>query len=274
MLLLHKFQDAQLNLTLELFLRMIKDFFKDRLISVVLYGSILFDDLAPGYGDLDFLTVIDDDLSDEERQKLIEFRKLLRSGDYGIMAKMIEGAFLPRQMLNPDITGKAFWWGTSGEIIWNNNQLGWFVLHVIRECGIIIYGENIRQEIPVASDESLKEELLTACNSIREHAQDGGIYLVDYLLSLARFLLWLKEGRLSSKSEAADWGYINAKGSWRELLHYAKKLRLEPVIANVNYLKQWLNELAEPIKEACDEVEQELLALGFKHNVSNERNEK
>jgi len=85
MLLLYKFQDAQLNLTLELFLRMIEGFFKDRLISVVLYGSILFDDLAPGYGDLDFLTVIDDNLSDEERQKLIEFRKLLRSGDYGIM---------------------------------------------------------------------------------------------------------------------------------------------------------------------------------------------
>ena len=266
MLLLHKFQDAQLNITLELFLRMIEDFFKDRLISVVLYGSILFDDLAPGYGDLDFLTVIDDDLSDGERQKLIEFRKLLRSGDYGIMAKMIEGAFLPRQMLNPDITGKAFWWGTSGERIWNNNQLGWFVLHVIRERGLIIYGDDIRQEIPVVSNESLKEELWTACSGIREHAQDGGIYLVDYLLSLARFLLWLKEGRLSSKSESADWGYINAKGSWRELLPYAKKIRLEPVVANVNYLKQWLNELAEPIKEACDEVEQELLAQGFKHS--------
>ena len=270
MLLIHRFPDAQLNLTLELFLRMTRDFFKDRLISVVLYGSILFDDLAPGYGDLDFLTVIDDDLSDEERQQLVEFRKLLRSGEYGILAKMIEGAFLPRQMLNPNITGKAFWWGTSGERVWNNNQLGWFVLHVIRERGIIIYGEDIRQEIPVVSNEILKEELWTACNSIREHAQDVGFYSVDYLLSLARFLLWLKEGRLSSKSESADWGYVNAKGSWRELLPYAKKIRSEPVFANMNYLKQWLNELAEPIKEACNEVEQELLLQGFKHNINND----
>jgi len=260
MLLLHKFQDAQLNLTLELFLRMTKDFFEDRLISVILYGSILFDDLAPGYGDLDFLAVIDDDLSDEELQQLIELRKPLRSGDYGIMAKMIEGAFLPRRMLNPDITGKAFWWGTSGERAWDSNQLGWFVLHVIRERGIIIYGDDIRQQILVVSNETLREELLMACSSIREHAKDGSIYSIDYLLSLARFLLWTKEGRLSSKSEAADWGYLNAKGGWRELLPYAKKIRLDPVVANITYLKQWLSELAEPIKEACDEVEQELLA--------------
>ena len=263
MFLLHKFSDAQVNLTLELFLRMMRDFFKDQLNSVVLYGSILFDDLAPGYGDLDFLAVIDEDLSDEACQQLVELRRPLRSGDYGILAKMIEGAFLPRRMLNPDNAGKAFWWGTSGERTWNNNQLGWFVLHVIRECGIIIYGDDIRQEIPVAGNKILREELWMACNSIREHAQDSGIYLVDYLLSLARFLLWIKEDRLSSKSEAADWGYLNAKGSWRELLPYAKKVRLEPVIANMNYLKQWLNELVEPIKEACDEVEQELLAQGL-----------
>ena len=40
-----------------------RGFFGRRLISVVLYGSILFDDLAPGYGDLDFLAVVDGDLA-------------------------------------------------------------------------------------------------------------------------------------------------------------------------------------------------------------------
>ena len=265
MLLKHKFSDTNLNITLELFLRMLKDFFGEQLVSVILYGSVVFDDLAPGYGDLDFLAVVDEDISDETCLQLVELRKPLRSGDYGIMAKMIEGAFLPRRMLDPDNIGKAFWWGTSGERAWNDNQLGWFVLHVIREHGIVIYGDDIRQEIPAVSNNILRKQVWTACISIREHAQDGGIYLVDYLLSLARFLLWLKEGRLSSKSEAADWGYINAKGSWRELLPYAKKLRQDPVVANINYLKQWLNELPEPIKEACGEIEQELLAQGFQH---------
>jgi len=54
----HRFADPQSNLALELFLRMTRDLFEERLVSVVLYGSIVFDDLAPGYGDLDFLAVV------------------------------------------------------------------------------------------------------------------------------------------------------------------------------------------------------------------------
>ena len=52
---------AELDRTLATFLGMLEDFFGDRLVSVVLYGSVVFDDLAPGYGDLDFLAVVDDD---------------------------------------------------------------------------------------------------------------------------------------------------------------------------------------------------------------------
>jgi len=90
MLLARKFDDPQLNLTLELFLRIIKDLLRKRLISVVLYGAIVFDDLTPGYGDLDFLAVVDGNLSDETCQQLVEIRKPQRSGDYGTLSKMIE----------------------------------------------------------------------------------------------------------------------------------------------------------------------------------------
>jgi predicted nucleotidyltransferase len=53
-----------LNLTLEVFLRVIDDKLGVNLISVILYGSVLYDDLSPGYGDLDFLEIISEDLSD------------------------------------------------------------------------------------------------------------------------------------------------------------------------------------------------------------------
>lgn len=261
-LLLHKFDDPQLNLTLELFLRMIRDFFKERLVSVVLYGAVTFDDLAPGYGDLDFLAVIDDNLSDEMGRQLVELRKPLRSGKYGTLSKMIEGAFLPRQMLNPVKGGKAFWWGTSSERPWKSNQLGWLVLHVIRERGVVIWGEDIRHEIPVASREALIEDVRMACESTRRHAPGfiGRLHSVDFLLTAARLLLWLKEGRLSSKSEAADWGFTHAKGSWRQLLPQAKRMRLNPSTADSTEAKQWLNTLSTSIIEACKEVEHELLA--------------
>ena len=80
----------------------------------------------------------------------------------------------------------------------------------------------------------------------------------DWLLTAARLLLWLREGRLSSKSEAADWGFTNARGQWRTLLPQAKRLRLDPSLAESPDTKRWLDTLAGPIRQACEELEREL----------------
>ncbi|MCL6614769.1 MAG: hypothetical protein K6U03_09190 [Firmicutes bacterium] len=53
MLLRMEFPLPGVNSVLEAFLRALVDFFRKELVSVLLYGSLVFDDLAPGYGDLD-----------------------------------------------------------------------------------------------------------------------------------------------------------------------------------------------------------------------------
>jgi len=250
--------DRKLSSALDLFLGILRRELGARLISVILYGSIVFDDLAPGYGDLDFLAVVDGDLSEDDRARLIEARKPLRSGEHGLLATMIEGAFLPRRMLDPAVTGSALWWGTSGERPWNRSKLGWFVLHVIRERGLVIYGEDVRAEIPPASRENLFEDLKTACRALPAHDLAGDLHCIDWLLTAARMLLWLEEDRLSSKSEAADWGSSHAKGAWRELLPMAKQMRLDPPLADSESGRQWLSSLDAPIRDAWREVEEEL----------------
>ena len=77
MLLKWKSSDALCNLTLEVFLREICDFFINDLISVTLYGPIVFDDLAPGYGDLDFLAVVSNNFSENIAQRLILIGSIL-----------------------------------------------------------------------------------------------------------------------------------------------------------------------------------------------------
>lgn len=257
-----KFSDPQLNTALELFLQIITDFFEDQLVSVILYGSIVFDDLAPGYGDLDFLAVVEENLSDEIDGQLIELRRPLRSGEHGELAKMIEGAFLPRHMLNPANTGTAFWWGTSGERVWQSNQLGWLVLHTIRERGAVIWGDDVRHEIPVPTREQLLQDIGEFCQAIKKHGKGGGLHSADWLLTAARELLWLREHQLSSKSKAADWGHRHARGAWREHLPRAKELRQNPALASSAEWQQWLDQLDAPIKEASEELERELHRRG------------
>ena len=257
-LLKNKLQDPRLNSTLEAFLETLVRFFSKRLVSVVLYGSVVFDDLAPGYGDLDFVAVVDADLSEYDQRSLIDLRKPFRDPQATVFAHMLEGAFLPRDMLNPTNAGRAFWWGTTAERPWKRNELGWFVLAVTRQCGRVIFGQDIRREIPEPNRELLIERVHYFCDSATAQATPGHLHSLDWLLAAARMLLWLRENRFSSKSEAADWAYLHARGPWRLLLPRAKQLRLNPNKSDAPEAKEWLTGLKLPIREAMEEVNAEL----------------
>jgi hypothetical protein len=182
---------------------------------VILYGSVGLGDLAPGYGDLDFVAITDGDIADDRREALIEARRPLRSGTSGDYARMIEGAFLPRHMTCPQSVGRSVWWGTSGERMWESNWLGWFDCLGIRERGMVIHGEDLRREFPAPTREQLVAEGTKFVGTVRRHGRGGELHSIDWLLTAARMLYWLKEGDLASKSQAADWAYANATGDWR-----------------------------------------------------------
>lgn len=254
--------DPAVNLALELFLRMIRDELGDRLLTVLLYGSILFDDLAPGYGDLDFLVVIEGDLDESRCARLTALRAPLRSGTYGVHCQMIEGAFLPVSMLDPHHRGHGLWWGTSGERPWERNQLGPLVLYTIRKGGLTIWGRDLRGEIPEIRREEIIDQLLEGCRDCRRHAASpASLQSLDFLFTPARELLWLKEGRLSSKSEAADWACQHARGEWRQHLPRARFLRRHPELADCREVQEWIRTLGSSMIEATDELEEELVKV-------------
>jgi len=248
------FPDPQINLVLSEFVRIIRAVLGQQLISVVLHGGIAFDDLAPGYGDLDFVAVTGGELDDRLCQQLTDARASLRAGGYGVLGAMVEGAFLPRKMLDPSVHGKALWWGTRGERSWDRNRLGWFVCKQIRERGMVVWGEDTRQEFPDPKREELLNDTLTTCDQGLTHGKGGTLHSVDWLLMAARSLQWLKCGALSSKSEAADWTAEHAKGEWRKLLPRAKELRLNPSRFETDETRSWVATLTGPIRQAWLEV--------------------
>ncbi len=254
----HQFADADLNCALGSFVRQISACLGARCRSVILHGAVVFDDLAPGYGDLDFAVVVSDGLSDVDCRELISARAPFRDGTHGVYGAMLEGAFLPHHLLRPRNTGKAVWWGTSGERLWDRNKLGWFCHRIIRDRGIVIHGDDVRKQLEAPSPEHLIQEIRENCRAMREHGRGGSVHSVDWLLTAARLLLWLDEGRLSSKTEAADWGAENARGAWRELLPQAKALRLRPDLGECSEIQSWLNDLDPAIAEAAQEVEKRL----------------
>jgi hypothetical protein len=254
----HEFAEAELNHVLASFVRQISACLGARCRSVILHGAVVFDDLAPGYGDLDFAVVVDDRLSGVDCRELISARAPFRDGTHGVYGAMLEGAFLPDDLLRPRNMGKAVWWGTSGERLWDRNKLGWFCHQVIRDRGIVIHGDDVREQFEAPSPEDLTQEIRENCRTMREHGRGGSLHSVDWLLTAARLLLWLDEGRLSSKTEAAEWGAENARGAWRSLLPRAKALRLRPDLGERSEIQSWLNGLEAAIAEAAQELEERL----------------
>ncbi|MGE5653155.1 MAG: aminoglycoside adenylyltransferase domain-containing protein [Bacillota bacterium] len=269
-ILKHFFDNHELNLTLELFLRMLHEELGDHLLSVVLYGSILFDDLAPGYGDLDFLAVLDSDLSEEQLERLIELRRPLRQQNFGLYAKMLEGAYLPKAMLDPTRSGRGLWWGTSRERALQRNELGAFVLRLTKDMGITIWGNDLRAEIPAIRHDEMFTEAEKWCHTVEEHGVGGGLHSIDWLLSNARMIRWLQDGQFCSKSDAADWGAAQLHGDWRLLLPKAKRLRREPSLASSPEVKEWLIGLTDPIRESARELRLHLYKQRDKLGVVND----
>ncbi|MGE5652732.1 MAG: aminoglycoside adenylyltransferase domain-containing protein, partial [Bacillota bacterium] len=193
-----------------------------------------------------------------EMQDLIELRKTLRQQNFGWYAKMLEGAFLPKAMLDPMQSGRALWWGTSGERGLQRNELGAFVLRITKEMGITIWGADLRREIPDIGHGEMIAEAVKWCRTVEQHGVSGRLHSVEWLLSTARMLLWLREGRFCSKSEAADWGYLHLDGEWRLHLPEAKRIRRQPELAGTMDVKAWLDGLMPAIKEAASDLRSEL----------------
>jgi hypothetical protein len=231
----------------------------------MLFGSIAFDDLAPGYGDLDFIALLSDALSDTDARRLIKLREPFRSDYLGVLARMIEGSFLPLNMLEPGTSGKAVWWGTSGERVLDKNEHEALDMKVIQEKGIVIYGEDLRHMFPEIGDADCIIAIKKYQDAMQIRWRPGRLHSIDWLLTCARLIYWLREGRLSSKSEAAGWGHMNLKGDWRRELPKAKELRLHPDRYEMQVVKSWVDSLGDVVKEAAKELGEEISI--FKHTT-------
>ena len=242
---MHSLSDPELDSTLEMFVEVLVDFFGKQLISVILHGSVVFDDLAPGYGDLDFVAVIDSDLPEQDQQRLVELRRPFRAEGAGIFARMVEGAFLPRHMLDPVKSGKAFWWGTSGERPWSSNELGWIVMRVIREHGRVIHGKDIRGEVPEPSHRQILEELRRFPPSAKEHAGDGGLHSpsrIDRTVS----------GRPSQPWPCSSWSGYPSKATCSGHDTCAEPLRIAMTPAGRWWTKAVATSLSVPLPAASE----------------------
>ena len=216
----------------------LKVILEDNLVSVILFGSAVLCDFTPGKGDLDFVVVVRNDLSNDDCNKLFELHDLMRTGKKGVLAKQLEGTYYPINIIKNPKTSKAFgcYVGTSRKgwkrIDSNCNSLIDYL--IIREYGMTCYGEDITPLFFNPSRKELLEEIRNGFDLNIEMASK--IKDPDYAASMftwgPRALCYAMTGKILSKSSASEWYTSEFPDTeWTPLVTYSKKLRY-PLTSN------------------------------------------
>lgn len=232
----------------------------NKIVAAYCFGSAAYHDFRLGYSDLDFFIVVDSALSQGNFQAFHELRAEYRRGDNPYLA-VLEGEIVPYSaIINGGRRGNTIYWGTTKDRFNREYGLRDFSMCGLLEAGYLIQGRDIRGEIPYPSREEMLAQVASLVGTIRKHAvkTDRDIHSADWLFLISQSLYWLKTGRTTGKTLAAQWVLTNCRYPWQGLLEKAVELRLCPALARQESWQLWLEQLGAGIQQACSSLEAEL----------------
>ncbi len=200
----------------------------DQFIGMYLYGSLASGDFNSETSDIDFLVVMDDELSDESIDALENMHASLAVSGLKWAAKL-EGAYIPKHAIRrydphdiarPCVNEGDFYLGYQGS--------DWIIQrHILRKQGVVIAGPDPKTLIDAVTMEEIRQAVEVILykwwapmldDPARLQASDYQVYAI---LSMCRVLHTLHTGELSSKPVAARWAVDSLDQHWAESIEQA-----------------------------------------------------
>lgn len=199
---------------LKRFTEMSKQILGNNLVGVYLHGSAAMGCFNRKKSDLDLILIVEGDIPDMVK---MEFMRQVVSLNEEATEKGFELSVVKREYCNP------FIYPTPYELHFSVAHLKWFLddpinyvekmrgtdkdlaahFTIIREYGIVLYGEEIDRVFGVVLEDDYIDSILYdiegACGEILE-------YPVYFTLNLCRVLAYLREGKVLSKRAGGEWG--------------------------------------------------------------------
>lgn len=203
----------------------------ERLVGFYLTGSLTYGDFDRGSSDIDYLVVMDAEITDHQRSALAALH-----GDIGVSfpewRERIEGSYVTRDMLpgtipppqgRPYINQGAFW---DPDPPYGNEWL--LNLYVLRECGLALFGPAPEeligpvaiQAVQEASKRDLMEDWLPKAKAAAFFEDSHTQAYVT--LTLCRILHRAANDGVASKRAASAWVKETCGEPWRSLIERAE----------------------------------------------------
>jgi predicted nucleotidyltransferase len=192
-----------------------KNILDNNLIGIYIHGSLAMDCFNPDVSDIDFLVIVRETLSFNDKRKLVDILLELSKDGPGkglemsvLLEKNAKNFKHPTPyILHYSNVYKATYEANHSYFCEDGEDPDLAAhITVTRARGICIYGSSIEDIFsPVPRKDYLKSIYFDIADS-REEILDSPMYII---LNLCRVLYYLKEGYISSKKEGGQWACSN-----------------------------------------------------------------
>lgn len=234
----------EVNSIVSLLLENSQEVLDDNLLALYLHGSLATGDFNEKSSDIDFIAILNKELSDEMIKKLeVAHQEILQSDSK--WAKKFEGSFVQKDLLKsivppekprPYINGDGFH-------IWPYGYEWVIEKYVIREKSLVVFGpppSNFLEKVSADDMRSANSKILIGDwkPMIKESSRlEDDEYQAYAVLTMCRCLFLFENGEMTSKPVAVKWTKSRFP-QWRELVEVASKWRKDETM---NRLKETIN---------------------------------
>ncbi|MCM1990121.1 GNAT family N-acetyltransferase [Oceanirhabdus seepicola] len=245
--------EVQIIKSLEEFVDKANVILNNSILSAYCFGSATYEDFHSGYSDLDFFIITESIISEDDFQKFSLWRDGLKKAKHPYFS-VLEGEIISRSAIKNDIESNVIYWGTSKDRLKRKYGTSGFSLRGLINNGYLIYGKDLRNELPYPSNEEMLTQVNSMIETIRKHAQitNEDVHSIDWLFLISQSIYWIKTSDIAGKTNAARWIVDSCDYDWIGTLEKAIEIRKSPTLANIDENKEWLKNLGDVIQCACD----------------------
>lgn len=206
-------------------------------VGLYLHGSLAVGDFDEKDSDVDFLAVINDELTTEQVAGLQAMHGSIHDLD-SHWAKHLEGSYLPKGLLaEPDTVGvKPLWYLDNGwrELTQSTHDNAWVVFWILHHHGVTLTGPDAKTLFGPVSAERLRREVLAVMTKWggEMRATPDLISSVWYqsfaVITFCRMLQTLHTGEIHSKLVGVRWVQAELEPRWSGLVQRAWAERPDP----------------------------------------------
>ena len=233
--------------------------------SIYLYGSVTAEDFRPGWSDIDLLVLTQEPITETQAEQLLHLRQLLAQRDPDTPHyRAFEGGMLDLGSFLTNESTRVVYWGTTGQRVKERHSFSAFDRASLLSTGQLLLGKDVRRHFEMPEYPEIATAALSHAVTIRQHGKgERSLYAYGWLLDIARCLYTLVNGRLTTKTAAAQWALDEHLCPCPAELSMALTVRRQPELIRDEHVLAYAEGLTEAIQSFLNLLEK---ALGMQAN--------